>query len=250
MCASKMTKETSGTRHGSRRGHSNTLIVNDNSTNNVHDNIKALEEMRLDAEKGMFMFDGAIQLLARQQVDSASQSMCAICKRELDSKSLLQQCTRLLQTKQDSVRRLRNEEALTLHESCVAAISEIGSSSHEIPCPNAPRLAFYLRTGELSEWRQQKMDCMTNMTCFACSRSFAPEEFSAFLKRVDHRAAVMERELHVHPKFYPVPAGTRKQVNHHAEEAEEKSASLSTKTKRTKWTHEPSDNSVDSDGAL
>lgn len=173
----------------------------------VHDNLKALEDLRMDAEKGMYMFDGAIRLLALQQEESLSTNTCAVCRRPFPSKKVSVQCSRLLQAKRESVSRMRNSEAAALHDNYVAAMSELNGNQHTVTAPNGARLNFYLRTGELSEWRQQKIDCMANMSCFACARSFSHEEFCAFLKRVDHKAAVMEKGLHVHPKFCPVPAG-------------------------------------------
>ena len=170
---------------------------------NVHDSLKALEEVRLDAEKGMFMFDGAIRLLCKQEEDCAKTGCCPVCQRELTTRKMLHQCARLLHAKREAVSKVRNEEAVHLHDSCIAAMNEIGPKVITFPSPSSTRVAFYLRTGELSEWRQQKLDCMASMSCFACSRPFTPEEFSSFLKRVDHRAAVMERELHIHPKFCP-----------------------------------------------
>lgn len=47
------------------------------------------------------------------------------------------------------------------------------------------------------------MECFGHSKCLACSRGFEKEEFCKFLKRVDHRAAVMEKELHIHSKFCP-----------------------------------------------
>ena len=222
---------------------------------NEHDNLKALEEMRLDAEKGMFMFDGAIQLLLKQQEDSLLSGSCAICRRHFGSRRLLQQCTNLLQSKRDTVQRLRNDEAASLYDSCVAAMNEI-RSEHDVPSLNPPRLAFYLRTGELSEWRQQKVDCMTNMACFACTRGFTAEEFAAFLRRVDHRAAAMERELHMHPKFCNIPAlpmpTLEKEEAHNIKFSNSSSPTAVTlvqedipvpvmHTKRMRWSDDPND---------
>jgi hypothetical protein len=188
---------------------------------NVRDSLKALEEVRQDAEKGMFMFDGAIHLLFRQYQESVQTQKCAVCHRRLETKHQLEECVNLLKTKRETVLQVRNEEAVSLYESCVQAMQDLlppSASSQSVkastsadltpnglqfPTPASTRLAFYLRTGELSEWRQQKLDCMTTMSCFACSKRFTAEEFSSFLKRVDHRASVMERELHVHPKFCP-----------------------------------------------
>jgi hypothetical protein len=196
------------------------------SLESIHDSLKALEEVRQDAEKGMFMFDGAIKLLCKQEEDCIRTGQCAVCHRGLTSKLQLQECTRMLQQKREGITRVRNDEAVALHDSCIQAMNELtgGNSGQKqianIPsypsleitaytphlqrAPSSARLAFYVRTGELSEWRQQKLDCMTTMSCFACERRFTAEEFSSFLKRVDHRAAVMERELHIHPKFCPI----------------------------------------------
>jgi hypothetical protein len=198
---------------------------------NIHDSLKALEEVRQDAEKGMFMFDGAIRLLHKQEEDSIKTGSCAVCHRRFSSNGQLQDCTDSLQLKKHTVMRVRNEEAVALRDTCLQAMSDLrrgnnhvltnltttltsgnnsssnssmANNSSDSRTPSATRLAFYLRTGELSEWRQQKLDCMTSMRCFACMRDFSAEEFSSFLKRVDHRAAVMERELHMHPKFCPV----------------------------------------------
>jgi len=235
--AKQMTKEAKPCNGGVARRPAPTVKLAQSfaDAQNAHDKLKALEEMRLDAEKGMFMFDGAIQLLFKQQEDCAQTGCCAICRRQLESKKMLQQCTNLLQAKRDTVQRLRNEEAASLHDSCIAAMYEI-RTEHDVPSPNPPRLAFYLRTGELSEWRQQKVDCMTNMACFACNRVFSPEEFAAFLRRVDHRAASMERELHMHPKFCNIPAVVVAPLP----VKEELDVSLA-HSKRMKWVEEPQD---------
>jgi len=209
---------------------------------NVRDSLKALEEVRLDAEKGMFMFDGAMKLLCRQEEDSSKTGSCAVCRRNLESKKLLHQCSRLLQTKRATVLKIRNDEAVLLHESCVAAMHELGNRI-AVPTPSTTRLAFYLRTGELSEWRQQKMDCMTNMGCFACARGFTPLEFSEFLKRVDHRAAVMERELHIHPKFCPIQQIKSKGSNQPQDQSSYENSSNTT-GKRGRWTNTDQNNAA------
>jgi len=145
----------------------------------------------------------AVRLLAKQEEDCNKTGTCSVCLRSLPSKKMTQQCARRLHAKKESVERVRHEEAVHLHEACVAAMNDLETKVLTFPTPSSTRLAFYLRTGELSEWRQQKLDCMSSMACFACSRVFTSEDFSSFLKRVDHRAASMERELHIHPKFCP-----------------------------------------------
>lgn len=208
----------------------------------VHDNLKALEEMRLDAEKGMFMFDGAIRLLEKQHTEISKLNSCAICHRSFSTKKMLHNTSRMLEAKRDSVQRLRNQEAATLHDSYVAAMNELEPKNpSRNPTPNGARLNFYLRTGELSEWRQQKMDCMSAMACFACSRAFTKEEFSAFLKRVDHRAAVMERELHVHPKFCPAPPQSQIKVEESLADSSFLSPGLSTPTETPSTTNSSPD---------
>jgi len=177
----------------------------DDDVEDVLLNLKALEEVRLDAERGIFMFNGALGLLVKQ-LDDVTKGACPVCRRGLTTKKLSQQCLRHLEAKKESVIKIRNEDAVLLHENCVTAIKELGaiSDGQQQQTPSSTRLAFYVRTGELSEWRQQKLDCMANMSCFACGRRFMGVEYSDFLKRVDHRAAVMERELHIHPKFCPI----------------------------------------------
>lgn len=80
---------------------------------------------------------------------------------------------------------------------------------------SSPRLDFYQRLGSLSEWRNQKLECLNSMQCSVCSRSFQnAQEFAHFLKRFDSKSSLMERELHVHSKFSPFAVAVVVQTSH------------------------------------
>jgi len=166
----------------------------------------ALEELRHDAEKKTIMMEGAIQLLARQASECMRTGTCSICIRPLETEGDAWLCMQILQEKRARVEQYRDAEAIrsTRSRSPASELGSIKSGTAQFPTISAARKAFYSRTGELFEWRQQKHDCISAMRCFSCFRSFTMPELPSFLARMDRRAAIMESELHMHPKFCPV----------------------------------------------
>lgn len=148
----------------------------------------------------MFLLEGAIELLSQQQRDCQNTNQCPICDHALTSPQQVNECLQQLESKKDSIAKTRNDDAVVIHDHCVAALN--GAKSKQA---SSPRLEFYIRLGMLSEWRSQKMESLSTMHCMACLRRFSSaHDFSQFLQRVDSRSSVMERELHIHPKFCPV----------------------------------------------
>ncbi|KAH9248341.1 hypothetical protein BASA81_014015 [Batrachochytrium salamandrivorans] len=146
-----------------------------------------IEDARLDAEKGMFLLEGAILFLSKQQQECQLTSRCPVC------------ATKLLEPTQ-----AENEDAVAIHEHCVQALN--GAKSKQA---SSQRLEFYLRLGMLSEWRSQKAESLNAMHCKGCGRQFASaHDFARFLQRMDSNSSEMERELHIHPKFCPVALST------------------------------------------
>lgn len=178
-----------------------------------------IEDARLDAEKGMFLLEGAILFLSRQQQECQRTSCCPVCStalleptraecvQNLEAKKALTAKTRYgfkFRLNTDSpARPHRKEDAVAIHEHCVHALN--GAKSKQA---SSQRLEFYLRLGMLSEWRSQKAESLSAMHCKGCGRQFASaHDFARFLQRMDSNSSEMERELHIHPKFCPVPLG-------------------------------------------
>lgn len=162
----------------------------------VQDDVHRLEQSRKDAERVLYMLNGAIKLLEDQEQDSSNSVCCGVCQRPVDV-YFAQVSSDNIRSKQQTFKNLRNDQAV---ESYVDKMEQHGLAS--IPL-NSTRIAYYMRTGALSEWRQQKTECIANHSCFACTRQFESHDLAHYLRWVDRRACLMERDLHSHPKYCP-----------------------------------------------
>lgn len=162
--------------------------------------IRILEHAKAEAERGIFVLQGAIQLLTKQQEDSIASRCCAVCTKPFgDNKNMYIECLRQLEARKQAIEQRRHENATLVFESCVATLR--GQVTKQT---SSSRLQFYIRSGVLAEWRGQKIACLRSMNCSACLRTFDSQEFASFLRRVDHYSSRMERDLHVHSEFHPI----------------------------------------------
>lgn len=175
--------------------------------------VKELAQQRLETERDTFVFSGAIQYLEKQlQVAHSRDNLfCPVCHREYgcrvnDPKNCIEQ----LQAKITETKQARDEaRVLELYEECIASINQMkqvcemkglqGSLIH-VDADNGcqSRISFNVRTGALTELRNQKTECLVAKQCFGCERGFTPNESAEYLRKADHTASQMQKELHIH----------------------------------------------------
>eukprot|EP00512_Aurantiochytrium_limacinum_P002181 CAMPEP_0171495846 /NCGR_PEP_ID=MMETSP0958-20121227/6366_1 /TAXON_ID=87120 /ORGANISM="Aurantiochytrium limacinum, Strain ATCCMYA-1381" /LENGTH=304 /DNA_ID=CAMNT_0012029869 /DNA_START=925 /DNA_END=1839 /DNA_ORIENTATION=- len=75
--------------------------------------------------------------------------------------------------------------------------SDAGSEDSGQPALDmCQRVAFNIRTGQLTELRNQKVENLQDQRCFACHRDFSGTGLAEYLRNVDRRAYAMSERLH------------------------------------------------------
>mmetsp|Transcript_17832 Transcript_17832/g.21776 ORF Transcript_17832/g.21776 Transcript_17832/m.21776 type:complete len:149 (+) Transcript_17832:116-562(+) len=142
---------------------------------------------------------------------------CPVCQRDYDCKvTESRKCVEQLEIKIADTKKARdNAKVLQTHEECVNSLVELKEALKikNYACSNVTfkigtdlsadsgcqsRMSFNMRMGSLTELRNQKVECLVAKQCFGCVRDFTPNESAEFLRKVDHTASQMQKELHIH----------------------------------------------------
>mmetsp|Transcript_13238 Transcript_13238/g.21543 ORF Transcript_13238/g.21543 Transcript_13238/m.21543 type:complete len:232 (+) Transcript_13238:148-843(+) len=172
------------------------LLSQHGDPSNINDQFKTLGQIKLDSERDICIFAGAIDLLNNQLGESKKSDSCAVCARSYETQECYDNCLAQIKVKIDETETARTESnVLKVHEACTLALLKQFQENNET-CQS--RVAFNMRTGALTELRNQKAECLQDLKCFACLRNFRGSDVTDYLTMVDRQAYQMQERLHVH----------------------------------------------------
>jgi hypothetical protein len=169
---------------------------------NRFDRFKVLEEAMLNSERDICIFAGAIELLRQQLADATRNGSCSVCARAFQCAQDYENCVEQLDIKIRETETARSESnVVEVHNSTKSALqsmSKCGGGSLSAEKMFESRVSFNMRSGSLTELRNQKVECLQDQRCFACLRDLRGTEVVSYLQRVDRNALHMQERLHVH----------------------------------------------------
>jgi hypothetical protein len=212
------------------------VLARHGSPLNPSDQIRTLRDVMLESERDICIFAGAVELLASQCAESARAQCCSVCARALAHTGELSQVAEQLDIKRRETEAARDESnVLGVYAAARQALAgllarhppahgapHVLAPQLRLPAPSPPqsplpphllapvglqddgdlkfesRVAFNMRSGALTELRNQKAECLQDQRCFACLRAFPGTALIDYLRRVDWNANQMQERLHVH----------------------------------------------------
>jgi len=175
----------------------------------IIDKIKSLNQTRLESERDISIFAGALDLL-QHQLSRARESKCPVCDRKYGAPEEIECSAKQLQIRIKEMESTRNESnVVAVYEECMKALEALRHSpvspfrrtdlglAQNNQNPQS-RVSFNMKTGSLTELRNQKIECLVSKQCLACLRVFKGDEAPEFLRRIDYLAGNLSRELHIH----------------------------------------------------